>query len=97
MSSEAMSAEAPSIYGLKWELNDEQSETFRAVCQRRWKKNDVQRGWRTDWFRKSQCFILMGRMKGENIEGGLWRKQRERLVLIDIDRDCNECGEGMAP
>lgn len=28
-------------------------------------------------------------------EGG--RTKREHLVLIDIDRDCNECGEGMAP
>lgn len=35
---------------------------------------------------------------GEDAEGGRWReKRRERLVLIDIDRDCNECGEGMAP
>lgn len=23
--------------------------------------------------------------------------ERGPLVLIDIDRDCNECGEGMAP
>lgn len=25
------------------------------------------------------------------------RKEGECLVLIDIDRDCNECGEGTAP
>lgn len=36
------------------------------------------------------------------VKSGTWKEEgterkREHLVLIDTDRDCNECGGGTAP
>lgn len=39
---------------------------------------------------------------GGGVKSGTWKEEgterkREHLVLIDTDRDCNECGGGTAP
>lgn len=44
----------------------------------------------------SRLYLLIENVQGENVERRR-KKHRECLVLIDIDKDCNECGEGMAP
>ena len=55
------------------------------------------RRWRWWWGSQSSSFNGGERTGRGCRRRKVEREKRERLVLIDIDRDCNECGEGMAP
>ena len=86
------------INGVKLlEVCAEESNGDRGLTK--WRRRRWRWRCRLGWGRGSRCSSFNG---GECAGRGcrrrkVEREKGERLVLIDIDRDCNECGEGMAP